>query len=174
VNLTEVALDSPPEPPPPILIGSTGPRGLALAGAHADGFLLPEGCGPTFVARAVRQSSAAASSGRRPLAVVYTWMRVEDDDDRARSALRPVVDGWIERGLYPEPAAAAGIDSPLTPGPVAATLAADLAIAGDPPACAAAARRFIDAATDRLIVTAVGPDHVRQYERFAHEVLPRI
>lgn len=174
VNLTGVALDPPPDRPPPILIGSTGPRGLALAGAHADGFLLPEGCGPTFIARAVRQTSEAAAPARPPLAVVYAWMRVEDDDEQARFALRPVVDHWIERGLFPEPAAAAGIGSTLTPGPVPASLAADLAVVGDPPACAAAARRFIEAGAGTLVMAAVGPDHDRQYERFARDVLPRI
>src|ERR1019366_3942548 len=76
VNLTAVALDPPPDRPPPILIGSTGPRGLALAGAHADGFLLPEGCGPTFIARAVRQASEAAPPARPPSAVVYAWVRI--------------------------------------------------------------------------------------------------
>jgi len=174
VNLTGVVLDPPPDRPPPILIGSTGPRGLAIAGAHADGVLLPEGCGPTFIARAVRLTSDAAPSARPPLAVVYAWMRVEDDDEQARLALRPVVDQWIARGLFPEPVAAAGIGSSLAPGPVPASLAADLAVVGDPPACAAAARRFIEAGAGTLVVAAVGPDHDRQYERFARDVLPRI
>jgi alkanesulfonate monooxygenase SsuD/methylene tetrahydromethanopterin reductase-like flavin-dependent oxidoreductase (luciferase family) len=174
VKLTGVALDPPPERPPPILIGSTGPRGLALAAAHADGFLLPEGCGPAFIARAVAQAFEIAPRARPPLAVVYAWMRVEDDGERARLALRPVVEEWIERGLFPEPAAAAGIDSAWTPGRLPPSLAADLAVVGDPPACAAAARRFIDAGAGTLVMVAVGSDHDRQYERFAREVLPLI
>jgi 5,10-methylenetetrahydromethanopterin reductase len=174
VNLDGVALDPPPDRPPPILIGTTGPRGLALAGAHADGVLLPEGCGPAFVARAVQQTCEAAPSDRPPLAVVYAWLRVEDDDEQARFALRPVVDEWIERGLFPGPVAAAGIGSALPPGPVPAALAANLAVVGDPQACAAAVRRFIEAGASTLVVSAVGPDHDRQYERFAHDVLPRI
>lgn len=174
VRLTAVALDSPPDRPPPILIGSTGPRGLALAGAHADGFLLPEGCGPPFIAGAVAQASAAAPHDRPPLAVVYAWMRVEDEEERARIALRPVVDDWIERGLFPQAAAAAGIASAMTSDAVPASLAAKLAIVGDPPACAAAARRFIQAGAGTLVLAAVGPDHDRQYERFARDVLPAI
>jgi alkanesulfonate monooxygenase SsuD/methylene tetrahydromethanopterin reductase-like flavin-dependent oxidoreductase (luciferase family) len=101
-------------------------------------------------------------------------MRVEDDSERARLALRPVVEEWIERGLYPEPAAVAGIDTTRTPAGVPASVALDLAVAGDPPACAAAARRFIDAGAGTLVVVAVGCDHDRQYERFAREVLPLI
>jgi len=174
VHLTGVALDPPPERPPPVLIGSTGPRGLALAGAHADGFLLPEGCSPPFVAGAVQQASAAASGARRPRAVVYAWLRVEDDDEQARVVLRPVVDEWARRGLFPDAAAAAGIGPSLPPGPVPAALAANLAVAGDPAACANAARRFIEAGASPLVVSAIGPDHERQYERFASDVLPRI
>jgi 5,10-methylenetetrahydromethanopterin reductase len=172
VNLTSVALERPPDPAPPILIGSTGPRGLALAGALADGFLLPEGCGPTFISRAVRQATEASTRARPPLAVVYAWLRVEDDDEHARLTLRPVLDEWIERGLFPEPIAAAGIGSDIGPGAVPPSLAAEIAIAGDPPACAAAARRFFEAGAASLVLVAVGPDHDRQYERFAREVLP--
>src|SRR5918998_287431 len=46
VHLDDVQLDHRPGEPPPILIGTTGPRALALAGRLADGFLLPEACGP--------------------------------------------------------------------------------------------------------------------------------
>ena len=130
VNLTDVALAWAPDPPPPILIGTTGPRGLALAGALADGFLLAEGCGPAFIPRAVAQASAAASGRGSPSAVVYAWLRVEDDDEHARTLLRPVLERWIEWGLFPEPAAAAGIVSPLRPGAVAPSLAAEVAVAG--------------------------------------------
>jgi alkanesulfonate monooxygenase SsuD/methylene tetrahydromethanopterin reductase-like flavin-dependent oxidoreductase (luciferase family) len=85
-----------------------------------------------------------------------------------------VVEEWIERGLFPEPAAAAGIGATRTPGGAPASPAADLAVVGDPPACAAAARRFIDAGAGTLVMVAVGSDHERQYERFAREVLPLI
>jgi alkanesulfonate monooxygenase SsuD/methylene tetrahydromethanopterin reductase-like flavin-dependent oxidoreductase (luciferase family) len=175
VNLTDVALEWAPDPPPPILIGTTGPRGLALAGALADGFLLAEGCGPAFVSRAVAQAAAAATRrGDSPAAVVYAWLRVEDDDERARTVLHPVLGRWIEWGLFPEPAAAAGIVAPLRRGAVASTLAAEVAVAGDPPACAASARRLIEAGATTLVLAAIGDDHDRQYERFAREVLPQL
>ena len=175
VNLTDVALAWAPDPPPPILIGTTGPRGLAMAGALADGFLLAEGCGPEFVSRAVALAAAAAtSSGGSPAAVVYAWLRVEDDDEQARTVLQPVLGRWIEWGLFPDPAAAAGIVAPLGPGAVAPSLAAEVAVAGDPPACAASARRLIDAGATTLVLAAIGDDHDRQYERFAREVLPRL
>ena len=174
VQLTDVALARAPDPPPPILIGTTGPRGLALAGALADGFLLAEGCGPAFIPRAVAQASAAASGRGSPSAVVYAWLRVEDDDEHARTLLRPVLERWIEWGLFPEPAAAAGIVSPLPPGAVARSLAAQVAVVGDPPACADSALRFVEAGAATLVLVAIGGDHERQYERFAREVLPQL
>lgn len=40
VRLTDVALDWPPKPPPPLMIGGSGPRSLALAAELGDGNLL--------------------------------------------------------------------------------------------------------------------------------------
>ncbi len=172
LQLEDVALDPAPRTAPQILIGSTGPMGLALAGSRADGVLLPEGCGPAFIADAVGQVGRAATPGRTPIAVVYAWLRVEDDAEQARAILRPVLDEWIARGLYPGPMAAAGVESGLAPGPLAPELADALAVAGDPAGCAVAVARMLDAGADRLALVAVGGDHERQYERFAAEVLP--
>jgi alkanesulfonate monooxygenase SsuD/methylene tetrahydromethanopterin reductase-like flavin-dependent oxidoreductase (luciferase family) len=172
VRLEDVALDPAPRTAPPILIGSTGAMGLALAGSLADGVLLPEGCGPAFIAEAVLRAREAATHGRTPLSVVYAWLRVEDDAEQAREMLRPVLDEWIARGLYPGAMAAAGIDSPLAPGPLRPELAGALAVVGDPAGCAAAATRMLEAGADRLALVAIGDDHESQYERFAAEVLP--
>jgi alkanesulfonate monooxygenase SsuD/methylene tetrahydromethanopterin reductase-like flavin-dependent oxidoreductase (luciferase family) len=43
VHLTEVALDWPPPHTPPILVGASGPKTLALAGAVGDGTILTAG-----------------------------------------------------------------------------------------------------------------------------------
>ena len=66
VRLDGVALHSPPEHAPPVLIGSTGPRGLALARDLADGVLLPEGCSPAFIAQALRTAARPARCSRSP------------------------------------------------------------------------------------------------------------
>jgi alkanesulfonate monooxygenase SsuD/methylene tetrahydromethanopterin reductase-like flavin-dependent oxidoreductase (luciferase family) len=174
LTLTDVALERAPDQTPEILIGTTGPRGLALAGALADGFLLAEGCGPAFISSAVARAAAAASGRSSPSAVVYAWLRVEDDDEHARTVLRPELERWLEWGLFPAPAAAAGVGLPLGPGAVPRSLAAEIAVVGDPPACAASARRFVDAGATSLVLVAIGGDHERQYERFARDVLPRL
>jgi alkanesulfonate monooxygenase SsuD/methylene tetrahydromethanopterin reductase-like flavin-dependent oxidoreductase (luciferase family) len=58
VNLSEVALNWPPRPAPPVLVGARGPKTIALAGAHADGLVLDAGIFPDAVRRAVQTAAA--------------------------------------------------------------------------------------------------------------------
>src|SRR5262245_47833839 len=60
VSLNEVRLEHPPPDPPRILVGTTGPRGLGIAGRQADGVLLPEGASPRGVSWARGIAAAAA------------------------------------------------------------------------------------------------------------------
>ena len=83
VRLDAVALDNPPEVVPPVVIGTTGPRGLKLAGERADGFLLPEGCGPDFVEWATA-TAGHPDRGVPDERIVYAWARVDDDAAAAR------------------------------------------------------------------------------------------
>ena len=173
VTLAGVTLERPPDIVPQILIGSTGPKGLALAGRSADGFLVAEGCGPTFVAWAKRQAyDAQQAPAHEPHSAAYAWLRIDDDEDEARSVLRPAVDQWLASGLYPEPARACGIELPLPPGAVPAGLAKEIAVVGDRMTCARAVRRYAEAGAHRLVLVAVGPEPDQQYGRFASEVLP--
>ncbi|MCA2216847.1 LLM class flavin-dependent oxidoreductase [Jidongwangia harbinensis] len=58
VNLDGVRLDWPPDPPPELLIGATGPKTLRLSGELADGTILTAGTPPDGV-RAARGHIAA-------------------------------------------------------------------------------------------------------------------
>jgi 5,10-methylenetetrahydromethanopterin reductase len=173
VHLDAVALDPAPQTPPPVLIGSTGPRGLALAGEVADGFLIPEGATPGFLADAVARARAArgrtgASGDRPPVAVAYTWLAVEDDPARALQRLRPAVDVWLDGIMAPAMYEAAGLgDRRLEPGPVPAKLAAEVAIAGPPAACADAVARRHAVGVDEVVLWSVGEDPLADYARFA-------
>jgi alkanesulfonate monooxygenase SsuD/methylene tetrahydromethanopterin reductase-like flavin-dependent oxidoreductase (luciferase family) len=172
VRLAEVALDRPPDPPPAVLVGTTGPKGLALAGRCTDGILLPEGCGPEFVAWALEQATQASpAAGAGAECAVYAWLRVEDDAETARSALVPSIEGWLASGLFPHPHRFAGADRP---GFEAADLVDRLAVAGDAPACAKAIARFAEAGATRLALVPAGPDFERQLGRLATEVLPAL
>jgi 5,10-methylenetetrahydromethanopterin reductase len=172
VTLASVALDNPPAVVPSILVGTTGPKGIALAGRRADGLLLPEGCGPRFIAHA-RQIMRTATQPRLhpPEMVVYAWLRL-GEDERARSELADAVSHWIASGLYPGPMREAGIDASPPSGPVAREAADELAIVGTARQCADGVARFVNSGAQRLILAAVGADFVDQYTRFAEEVVP--
>ena len=87
VKLSAVALEQPPPIAPPVLIGTTGPQGLAVAGRHADGILLPEGSGPAFVEWAIGQTSATSALR----CVVDCWFSIDDDPVCARRRLLPAL-----------------------------------------------------------------------------------
>lgn len=172
VNLASVVLENPPQVAPPVLAGTTGVQGMRLAARRADGLLLPEGCGLTFISQA-RQIMAEAS---RPLPdpldlVVYAWLRIGEDEP-ARDVLSGAVAHWFDCGLYRGPTRAAGLDESPRPGPLGRPLADELAVAGTADQCAAAVGRFTEAGAQRLVLAAVGPDPGDQYEVFARDALP--
>jgi len=69
VRLRDVALDWPPTTPPPLMLGGSGPKSLALTAELGDGTLLTNALTEAEIA-AVAQSVAATAGtapGRRPL-----------------------------------------------------------------------------------------------------------
>jgi alkanesulfonate monooxygenase SsuD/methylene tetrahydromethanopterin reductase-like flavin-dependent oxidoreductase (luciferase family) len=88
VTLRGVALDQPPDPVPPVLAGVRGPRSLAMAGRSADGLVLAEGAGPSYV----RQAIERAGSHHDPFRVsVFTSLCVTDDARDAHRIMAPFV-----------------------------------------------------------------------------------
>jgi alkanesulfonate monooxygenase SsuD/methylene tetrahydromethanopterin reductase-like flavin-dependent oxidoreductase (luciferase family) len=57
IQLTDVALDWPPQVVPPLLIGASGPRSLALAGEISDGVVLHSGYTPEGIRTAVQSAA---------------------------------------------------------------------------------------------------------------------
>lgn len=173
VHLDGVALDNPPDRVPQIVIGTTGPRGLRLSGACADGFLLPEGCGPEFVRWATAESAGGTAADSSPACrVVYSWARVDDDIDAARAELAPKIQHWLDSGLYPEAYRRSGVDpdGPIDFGAVAA----EITVHGDEAACIAALERFGGAGATSVVLLPVGEDIDGQIERLAAGVLPAV
>jgi alkanesulfonate monooxygenase SsuD/methylene tetrahydromethanopterin reductase-like flavin-dependent oxidoreductase (luciferase family) len=162
VHLHDVQLQHVPDPPPAILIGTTGPRALAAAGRSADGFLLAEGSGPP----AVEWARSQAGSGET---VVYAWLSVDDDRDAAAEALRPQVEAWRSMNLYPRLFELAGVDEGLDADGLRA-----LAVAGDARDCAAAVSALWAAGADSVVVVPRHEDRVEQMARFVADVLPRL
>jgi alkanesulfonate monooxygenase SsuD/methylene tetrahydromethanopterin reductase-like flavin-dependent oxidoreductase (luciferase family) len=165
VHLRDVTLGHPPAKPPPILIGTTGPRALAVAGRAADGILLAEGAVPD----AVRW--ARAQAGDRTT-VIYSWLSIDDDRSAAAAALRPALDVWLRMGLYPAIREHAG----LAAGETAADLEDDrvraLAVAGDARDCVRAIGELWAAGADTIVLVPRHEDRAEQIARFTAEVRP--
>jgi alkanesulfonate monooxygenase SsuD/methylene tetrahydromethanopterin reductase-like flavin-dependent oxidoreductase (luciferase family) len=164
VVLDRVALDHPPGRPPPILIGTTGERGIALAGALADGVLLPEGAAPAAV------TWATTSFGQPIAATVYAWLRVETDRASALARIRPVVQAWTEAHAYPTLLARSG----LTRDDIRDDDLLRVAVAGDPDDCVAAIRALHAAGATSVVLVPAGADHAPQLARVGSDVLPRL
>lgn len=165
VHLDGVRLAHVPDPPPPVLIGTTGPRALQIAGRVADGVLLPEGSVPDAVRWAREQADEP------PQTTVYAWLSLDDDRSAAAAALRPMLDGWLEHGLYPHLREQAGVE-----GYAAGDLEDDrlraLAIAGDARDCARAIAELWAAGADSVVLVPRHEDRADQLERFTAEVRP--
>jgi alkanesulfonate monooxygenase SsuD/methylene tetrahydromethanopterin reductase-like flavin-dependent oxidoreductase (luciferase family) len=96
VTMRGVALDAPPAEVPPVLAGVLGPKSLALAGRVADGVVLAEGAGPTYVRGAI----AAAGSPDSFRVSVFTALEIHDDPAVAYRIMAPFV-ADILRGAGP-------------------------------------------------------------------------
>jgi alkanesulfonate monooxygenase SsuD/methylene tetrahydromethanopterin reductase-like flavin-dependent oxidoreductase (luciferase family) len=163
VSLDAVRLAHAPITPPPILIGTTGPRGLELAGRTADGILLPEGSVP----EAVRWARGEAGG---KTTIVYAWLSVDDDRSAAAAALRPAVQAWQELGLYGELTERASLGDRSVP-PEDDRIRA-LAVAGDARDCARAIAELWAAGADTVVLVPRREDRDEQLARFNGEVRP--
>ena len=104
-TMSDVALHAPPESVPPVLAGVRGPKSLALAGRVADGVVLAEGAGPTYVSQSIAQAGSPD-----PFRVsVFTALAIDDDARTARRNMAPFVAGMLD-GANPAPNAHPHID----------------------------------------------------------------
>jgi alkanesulfonate monooxygenase SsuD/methylene tetrahydromethanopterin reductase-like flavin-dependent oxidoreductase (luciferase family) len=169
VQLENVQLASPPKVPPPVLVGTTGPRGLAVAGRCADGILLPELSCPAAVEWARGEAAAAGSAGQM---VVFAFLNL-DGDASAATAVGPAIERLVRSGGFPHLAELAGIreddDTPLDAGTVR-----QMAVVGDADECAASMRRWEQSGVDTLVLFPRADDPASQIAQFAAQVLPRV
>ena len=106
VRLDDVALDWPPDPPPPLMLGGEGPKSVALAAELGDGTLLVRGaerrrdprasstpCGevkgraPTLVAAHI--VATGPNADERLADELPTWGKSARDGNRRRRATPP-------------------------------------------------------------------------------------
>lgn len=161
VSLDAVRLDSPPDPAPSVLIGTTGQRGVEVAARVADGVLLPEGAGAGAVAW-VRELLGPDGE-----VAVYAWLRIDDDGDRAREVVRPLVRARRDESSYPN---LVRLDGVPTEGEIDDAAVGRVAVAGTPRECADAIARLAAAGASSVAVLPIGEGD--QLGRFARDVAP--
>ncbi|MDJ0770061.1 MAG: LLM class flavin-dependent oxidoreductase [Ilumatobacter sp.] len=91
VTLDAVQLDQPPAIVPKVVAGVQQQKSLALAGRVADGVILVEGAGPTYVDWALEQAGRPDDFH----VVTFTMMAVADDRREAYGFVAPFVAGLI-------------------------------------------------------------------------------
>lgn len=93
VTLHDVALEPAPDAAPPVLAGVRGPKSLELAGRVADGIVLAEGAGPTYVRQSIEHADRTGDSDFR--VSVFTALCLTDDRGEAHTLMAPFVAGLL-------------------------------------------------------------------------------
>ncbi|MEZ5078029.1 MAG: LLM class flavin-dependent oxidoreductase [Solirubrobacterales bacterium] len=170
VELSDVELEHKPAQPPPVMVGTTGPKGLALAGRVADGIVIPEVAAPD----AVRWARAQAGSGGDPgTVVVYSYLSLDEIAGEGVAAARPLVERWLQSGDFPDMAEQAGLGRDGHGELDDQTLQA-MAVVGDGESGARTVSGLWAAGADSIVVLPRHDDSRRQIEMFAEQVLPAL
>lgn len=181
-TVNDVALESPPPSPVPILLGVKGPRALALAAEVGDGVHASILTSPAHVRR-IRAATAARSDFRL---VAYLPVAVSDDRRDARAWVRPVLARYLGVLHGQSILEDAGVDAERTlpfrdalrAGRVATELVTDdlvdaFAVAGTPADCRAALARWGEAGLETAVaVVPPGARLAEQLDRVGHELSP--
>ncbi|MDH6233754.1 5,10-methylenetetrahydromethanopterin reductase [Mesorhizobium soli] len=177
----DIALEHAPAWVPPLYVGASGPKALNMSGAHADGSILSVLAGVDYVRWARERIT---EGGARPdhRLVVYAFCAVDDDPQKAREMLRPLVGLYMLTGprnpmtevqgiaVEAEALAAHGLDEGTSRIPDAWIDA--LTIVGTPQQCRDKIAALAEAGAD-AIVLGFPPDQQIQtmIDRVGHEVL---
>lgn len=166
VRLRNVELEHQVEVVPPVLVGTTGPKGLAVAGRSSEGVVVPEVACPDAVRWVREQTSAAGSAGRT---VVYSYLSLDDNAAAAIDIARPLVDNWISSGVFPDMAEQAGLGR--DGGELDDATLQSIAAAGSPADCAATVRGLWDAGADSVVLLPRAEGARDQLRQFAERSL---
>ena len=185
-RLAEVALEFPPERPPPIATGVRNARSLRLSGRVADGTVLAGCASPEYV----RWARRLIDEGRREAGrtddhrlTVYVHLDLDETRDSAR---REIATRLVDGGPLSQADAelADELAALLAAAPGVAALAAALperflerfAAAGTAEQCAAAVARLRDASADAVVLVPPrdAPSAVAQLTLAAESLLPML
>lgn len=105
VTIDGVRLVHPPAEVPPLVTGVVRPKSLELSGRVADGTIIAEGIGLDRIAASRAHIDRGRAAGDRPdhELIVFAFLHVDDDAERAAAATRDIVAGqaaWL--GVEPD------------------------------------------------------------------------
>lgn len=187
VHVAGAHLEHLPPTRPPLFAGVRGPRSIQMAARAADGILLAEPTSPSYLRSVRRRLDAAAPAGARRQLACYTWVSVDDDRDKARQYVRPMLasipGGLAEPSVRPHIEALPFADEllPLVDSaPDQEALAAglrdewidELAVVGNPEDCARAIVARAEAGADRIALVPLLDRIEEQLQIIGVEVLP--
>ena len=109
ITIDDVQLVHPARSIPPVMLGVVGPKSLHISGRIADGTILSEWAGPTYIEsarRAIDEGRQAANRNDNHEIVVFVNTMFSDDNLDARMVMRnafapKVVDGSCDKQLGP-------------------------------------------------------------------------
>jgi 5,10-methylenetetrahydromethanopterin reductase len=168
VHLDDVMLGFPPREVPNVLIGTTGPAGLRIAGRSSDGLVLPELASPAAI-RWARERMAA--SGRAGLTVVFAMVSVDDDRERAFAQTRNRIQRIVDFKIFPRLMEIAGLGADGR-GQITDEILQSVAATGTAADCAKALINWRAAGAGCVVLVAGDNNPQTSYERFASKVLP--
>jgi 5,10-methylenetetrahydromethanopterin reductase len=179
-SVDDVALETPPAAPVPVVLGVKGPRALALAAEVADGVL------GSILTSAAHVRRVRASTGGRVALLAYVPVAIAADRAEARAWVRPLLARYLaalhgqsilaDAGVAPE--RTQRIRDALAGGRPAADLVGDdlvdrLSIAGTPVQCRAALAALAEAGLDAPVAVVPPAASLReQLERIGRELVP--
>jgi alkanesulfonate monooxygenase SsuD/methylene tetrahydromethanopterin reductase-like flavin-dependent oxidoreductase (luciferase family) len=140
VHIEDVALEFPPLAPPPFFWGVRGPKGIELASKVADGLILAEGSGPTYVAGARERLDPAAT------VIVFAWFSIDSDGRKAADRLRATVADALTKDSMQSQVRELGATGPTD------EVVNELTISGDAQECADAIMRLYAAGADSVVL----------------------
>ncbi len=177
-SVHDVALESPPAAPVPIVLGVKGPKALALAAGVADGVTCSILTSPAHVRR-VRSSTSGARRAGDFAVVAYVPMAVSADGREARTRIRPLLARYLAalhgQSILADAGLAAADTQPIrdavlarrpAAGLVTDTMVDTLAVAGTPAECRGALERLAAAGLDAPVAVLAGG--VPLTEQLAH------
>jgi 5,10-methylenetetrahydromethanopterin reductase len=181
----DVALETPPPAPVPIVFGVKGPRALGLAAEVADGVVCSILTSPAHVRR-VRASTAAAPAGRRFVVHAYVPMAVGDDGRAARARVRPLLARYLGvlhgQSILSDAGLSPADTQPLRDALLARRPGGDLvtegmidalAVAGTPAECRRALARLAEAGLDAPVaVLPAGAPVAEQLDALGRTLAP--